>query len=54
MEKCSDFWCERYDETRGNCDRCIKEENENGNSNLRIIIKDRIISDEGTLRVQIN
>jgi len=37
MAKCVDFWCEHYDKNKGNCGKCIKNEETKEKSNLSVI-----------------
>ena len=41
MSKCNDHWCEHYGKGRSNCDQCVKKENENVRSNMRVMFKRR-------------
>ena len=43
MAKCNDCWCEHYDKSRGNCDRCIKKETEKSKPVLAVLLKDRAV-----------
>ena len=43
MVKCSDCWCEHYDKSRGNCDKCVKNEEVKDKPDLRAIIKNRAV-----------
>ena len=41
MAKCVDYWCEHYDKNKGNCGKCIKNEETKEKSDLSVILKRR-------------
>ena len=41
MGKCTEYWCERYRKTKGQCDHCEKQERIKDNPELRVILKQR-------------
>jgi len=43
MAKCNDCWCEHYDKNRGNCDKCLKNEEIMDKPDLNIILKRRAV-----------
>lgn len=42
MKKCDDCWCEYYDKNNGNCDKCHKQDKDQSNIKLSVIIKRRV------------
>jgi len=43
MAKCNDCWCEHYDKSKGNCDKCLKNEEARDKSDLSVILKRRAV-----------
>ena len=43
MAKCNDCWCEHYDKSRGNCDKCLKNEESKQRPDLDVILKRRAV-----------
>jgi len=43
MVKCNDYWCEHYDKSKGNCDKCLKNEPSGPGADLNIILKKRAV-----------
>jgi hypothetical protein len=43
MANCSDCWCEHYDKSKGNCDKCVKNENAEDKSDLPVVLKRRAV-----------
>ena len=43
MAKCNDCWCEYYDKSKGNCDKCVKSESEIEKTNLSILLNRRVV-----------
>ena len=43
MAKCNDYWCEHYNENKGNCDKCVKPESAKDRPDLRFITQRRTV-----------
>jgi hypothetical protein len=43
MAKCNDCWCEHYDKSRGNCDKCLKDEASRDKVDLSVILQRRAV-----------
>ena len=43
MAKCNDCWCEHYNKTKGNCGKCIKNEEAREKLDLSVILKNRAV-----------
>ena len=43
MAKCNDCWCEHYNKTKGNCDKCIKNEETRDKLDFSAILKNRTV-----------
>ena len=43
MAKCNDYWCEHYDKYKGNCAKCIKDEEAKDKDDLSVILKERAV-----------
>ena len=43
MGKCNDLWCENYNLSTHECDRCIKNESNNDKTELHVILKRRAL-----------
>ena len=43
MAKCNDCWCEHYDKSRGNCDKCLKNEEIKDSPYLKEILQRRAV-----------
>jgi hypothetical protein len=50
MAKCVDFWCEHYDKNKGNCGKCIKNEETKEKSNLSVLLQRRAVKQTGINR----
>ena len=44
MVKCNDCWCEHYNKSKGNCDKCLKNETTRDKPDLNVILKRRAVS----------
>lgn len=40
---CNDCWCEHYEKSKGNCEKCLKNETERDKPDLRVILKKRAV-----------
>ena len=47
MAKCNDYWCEHYDKNKGNCEKCLKNEETKEKSDLSVILKKRAVKQMG-------
>jgi len=43
MAKCNDCWCELFDITNGNCDRCVKSMQANEEPDLQVMLNRRAV-----------
>ena len=50
MAKCVDYWCEHYDKNKGNCGKCIKNEETKEKANLSVILNRRADKQMGTVK----
>ena len=47
MVKCNDCWCEHFDKSNGNCDKCVKNEEAKDRLDFEAILQRRTVKQMG-------